>query len=240
LFSDISVVGGLLLGFAGSLHCLGMCAPLNLLFPSKSISVTFVAGRLVYNLGRIITYAIMGIIFGFLGANLKIFGLQDTLSIIVGVLLILSAFITFGVQENINKYLGLNILYSKLIKLFGLFSKNTSLQSQFLVGLLNGLLPCGLVYAAIGAAITLSHPLESSLFMTFFGLGTFPAMFFSAFVLNKISTTARGKLIRVLPLVTVLFGVFFIMRGLNLDIPYISPALDKGISRMGDMDCVPQ
>lgn len=213
-----------LTGLFGSFHCVGMCGPIAFALPTKSGSNTSkIIGRIIYNLGRIFTYSVLGLIFGFFGLGLKLAGLQQSISIAAGILIIITVFINFLKPQSFGlnpfKFLSKNLVQ----KLF----KNGSNKTLFIIGLLNGLLPCGFVYIAlIGASVT-QNALQGALFMALFGLGTFPLMFSVSLIGQFLSVKLRSTLSKLTPYLAVLIACLFILRGLNLGIPYVSPKISK-------------
>jgi uncharacterized protein len=221
---NLELTSAFLLGVAGSLHCAAMCGPLSVLVPVTGPTISQrIASRLTYNVGRLVTYIVLGILFGLFGKAFVIVGLQRWLSIAAGVI-ILSAFVTsmFNVQHSMfnTRVLSFPLLIkSKFSKLL----KKRTLLSIATLGALNGLLPCGLVYVACAAAATTASPLNGATYMLSFGLGTVPmlltiALAGSSFRLNSF------KLQRLIPIVAATVGVLLIVRGLALGIPYVSPA----------------
>lgn len=221
-------IAPLTIGLVGSFHCIGMCGPIAVALPLKNHSAgAKIAGGLLYNIGRTLTYAVLGLLFGLLGAGIHLAGFQQWTSILLGAIMILSVLFPYFFKQRINLgtlftgYAGR--LISNLRKLFS----NHSYQSLFSIGLLNGLLPCGLVYVAIAGAINTNHVLAGALFMTLFGLGTIPMMLLISLSGNMISTRLRTGMRKVVPYFIVLLGILFILRGLSLGIPYISPKSEK-------------
>jgi hypothetical protein len=109
--------------------------------------------------------------------------------------------------------------------------------SLYATGLLNGLLPCGLVYMALAGATVAGQAKEGMLFMIFFGLGTMPAMFFTAFFRNWLKQPFRAQIRKWYPVMMVIMATLLILRGLNLGIPLVSPKLNISSSTM--IDCHP-
>ncbi|MGA0332364.1 MAG: sulfite exporter TauE/SafE family protein [Kiritimatiellia bacterium] len=219
-----AIGSALALGAIGSLHCLGMCGPLALALPTRAGSPLRqrIAGRLAYNLGRAVTYAGMGIFAGLLGRVLQLAGLQQAVSIVLGLLLLATVFLS---AKQLPSWM-LRRFYQPVQKALGRILQRGSLRGLFQTGLLNGLLPCGLVYAALASASLQSGALEGALYMFFFGLGTLPLMF--ALSLGGLSLRRPGFqpfLHRVIPGVTLIVAVILILRGLSLNIPYLSPDL---------------
>jgi len=214
----------LILGLAGSLHCLGMCGPLALALPAgrEASNLQRALGRLAYNLGRACTYALMGIFAGLLGHVLQLGGVQRWVSILLGILLI--ATLLFS-SHHMPEWV-LNTFYRPVQKGLGKLLKRQGSSGLFQIGLLNGLLPCGLVYAALAGASLQEGPLRGAAYMFIFGLGTLPMMF--ALSMGGLSLrTPRFKpvLQYLVPALTLTAGVLLILRGLSLGIPYISPDL---------------
>ncbi len=215
------------LGFLGSFHCIGMCGPIALALPIGKLSqANKILHIALYNLGRVLTYAAFGLIFGSLGQSVAFFGYQQFLSIFLGALIL--AGLIFPV--TLSDLGGSSKIYKAFAtlknKLSGLFSKEGK-KSLFLIGLLNGLLPCGMVYMAVAGAIATADVFKGALFMAVFGLGTAPVMFLLPLAGNHISLSFRNKIRKAVPLMVGLMAVILILRGLNLGIPYVSPKLNK-------------
>ena len=218
----------LALGALGSLHCVGMCGPIALALPAVgNTGSSRYKGILLYNLGRVVTYSSLGILFGLLGKTFIIAGYQQGLSIGLGVLILLVVIGSFnGTQGGrLTAFLFKPVvkLKSALGKLFG----RKTYGSLFSIGMLNGLLPCGMVYTAVAGAIAVADPGRSSLFMALFGLGTIPAMLTLSLAGQKVSMGLRNNFKRVSTVFVTAMAVLLIMRGMNLGIPYLSPELSK-------------
>ena len=211
-----------ILGLVGSLHCLGMCGPLLLAVPGGAgTSAKFLIGRLVYHLGRISVYALLGAVFGIIGQTFALAGWQRWVSIIAGcvILIGLLASTRFGLSTPAFK------VVQKLKSHFASLLMRRDLSSQFFLGTLNGLLPCGLVYVACAGAVATGHILSGVGFMAAFGVGTLPMLLSVSFIGKKLSFNHRQKLQKLIPASIALVGVLLILRGMDLGIPYISPAL---------------
>lgn len=212
------------IGLIGSFHCIGMCGPIAIALPLGNKDYADRAfGGLIYNLGRTITYGVMGIAFGLLGKGIHMAGFQQWASIVLGSVMVLSVFFPFLFRGRLspqNLYSGYSgALVGHLKKLFGRHSKCNLL----VIGLLNGLLPCGLVYVAIAGALNTGDAMKGALFMMVFGIGTIPIMLSISIVGNVIGQNIKNKLAKVVPIFIVALGIIFILRGLSLGIPYISP-----------------
>ncbi|GAB3432906.1 sulfite exporter TauE/SafE family protein [Niabella aquatica] len=216
---------GLIMGLAGSLHCVGMCGPLALSLPLGN------AGRqsrffsaLAYNTGRTATYFVMGTLLGWTGSRLVLMGYQQAFSVAAGVIVLL-LLITGRHLPSLPVF---TVFQTKLKKyLSGFFKKENTVLNLFIFGILNGLLPCGLVYMAVASALIIGGPVESGLFMASFGLGTIPLMILLMLTGHFISFSLRSKMKKAVPYFIAFVAVLMILRGLNLGIPYISPAFSS-------------
>jgi uncharacterized protein len=222
----ISILTGLSIGFLGSFHCIGMCGPIALALPVHRFSgVQKYTGILLYNLGRAVTYSLLGLVFGFVGSQFRVWGLQQVISISAGVMILLFILSRFSLAAKIPGMSRLNQWVQQgLGKLLSTVKNPTSL---FPIGLLNGLLPCGLVYVAIAAALATMSPLNAILLMFSFGMGTIPVMAGLMMFGHLVSINIRQKINRSVPYFVGLMAVMLILRGMNLGIPYLSPKLEK-------------
>ncbi len=214
-----------ILGLMGSFHCVGMCGPIAFLLPvDRSNSVRKITQTFTYHLGRLLAYGLMGLIFGLIGRSLYIFGIQQQLSIAIGVLMIVVVLIP---SRIVNKYKISQPIYigiSKVKSALGKALKKKTADTFLTIGFLNGFLPCGLVYMAVFAALATGQTLLGSLYMVVFGLGTVPLMTTAIYLGKFLNTKVKQNIQKAIPVVVVIIGVLFIMRGLGLGIPYISPA----------------
>ncbi len=225
------------LGFLGSFHCVGMCGPIALALPGGAKKkLLFATNRLTYNIGRITTYALIGLLFGLLGTGFAIAGLQKGLSVALGLSVIMVAFLPAAFSQSVNPAGKLGRLVSWLKKKMQFQFQRRSYLSVYTIGILNGLLPCGLVYLAAAGAITQASPAHGALYMAAFGTGTLPAMLALAFAGNFLGIRWRNGIRKVMPVVTVIVGLLLIVRGLELGIPFLSPVLalvEKGMTMCG-------
>lgn len=218
------------IGALGSFHCIGMCGPIALALPlNRDTSSRRVVGSLLYNSGRISTYALIGAVFGLLGQGFVMAGFQQSISIVLGVLVILGVALPAAFVHKLspNHVIAKGIAKVK-VRMQKLFAVR-SYPSMFFIGSLNGLLPCGLVYLGVAGATAMGNPGEGALYMLLFGLGTWPVMVMVSFFGNWIGIGIRNRIKSAMPVLVMLMGIFFILRGLSLDIPYISPAISSGI-----------
>ena len=219
------LIGGISLGLISSLHCVGMCGPLALALPVQHLSST---GRnisiVLYHSGRLLTYSLLGWMMGLFGKGIYLVGLQQWVSVLTGVLIILSLFFYFGrnnpLQPVFIKRL-FNLVQGWMKTLLG----GRNFSAFLLLGMANGLLPCGMVYIALAGAISFNTPLEGSAFMMMYGAGTLPAMIgFTAFGFY-ISLQLRNGIKKAQPYLMLFIAIILLLRGMNLGIPYLSPQL---------------
>lgn len=218
---------GFMFGLLGSFHCVGMCGPIALSLPASNSRMGFVSGRLLYNIGRTFTYFVLGMLFGIFGKGLQISGLQQGISIVSGVLILIFLFFPSKTTSRLSAGLGISKLVFYLKKQLAFFLKRGSALSLFFIGVLNGLLPCGFVYLAIAAAISFETVFESSVYMALFGLGTVPLMLLLAFSGTIVNLKFRTSVNKIIPYAACFIAILFILRGLSLNIPYISPDLSQ-------------
>ncbi len=215
---------GFAVGLLGSLHCVGMCGPIVLALPVFGESrLKVLMGRILYNLGRILTYAVMGALFGLFGSRIVLFGLQQNLSIGFGVIILVYVLIPRKTRTKISEFSFYKRTVSILKSNFSRLISRKSNSSFFAIGLLNGLLPCGFVYVGIAGAVTTGSWINGALYMALFGLGTFPIMLATAILGRVVNFNMRRKINKLIPLFAVVLALLFILRGLNLGIPFISP-----------------
>lgn len=212
-----------LLGFLGSFHCLGMCGPIALAVSAKDRS-RYLKNKLIYNFGRTITYSGLGAGIGLLGFSLALAGIQQWISISMGVLIVVMAF-SYKRSERMVAQSGLFGAVGKLRQALGKYLKKGGTSAFFLTGLLNGFLPCGMVYLALIASLAMQSPLYGAAYMFFFGMGTIPMLISVMVTQQMVAASIRNKLIKGMPYFAMFIGILFIVRGMGLGIHYISPHL---------------
>ena len=202
-----------------------MCGPIAFALPvDRENKASMIFQTSLYHFGRLLSYALIGLFFGLLGKGLYLAGFQQRLSIIAGILMIAMVLIP---AHLLSKYTFTKPLYkfvgyvkSKL----GYYLKRRSHSTFFIIGFFNGFLPCGLVYMALIGAIAASNAFDGSLYMFLFGLGTVPMMSIAVLAGNFIKSSVRNKIQKAIPVFVIIIGMLFILRGLGLGIPYISPS----------------
>ncbi len=213
---------GFILGFVGSLHCAGMCGPLALALPGTSS--TFIAGRVLYNSGRLISYCGLGIVSGLLGRTLVLADIQRWVSIALGVLILAGL---FG-SRKLAVWNPVASVVQSLKAQFSTLLRRRSLLSLVALGILNGFLPCGLVYVAAAGAITTGGIVAGGEYMIAFGLGTVPMMLAIGLSGRLVPVRVRLQLQKAVPASIGLLATLLILRGLSLGIPFLSPDLSPG------------
>ncbi|MCD2422231.1 sulfite exporter TauE/SafE family protein [Niabella pedocola] len=229
-----ALFAGLGMGVAGSFHCIGMCGPLALSIP---LDTTRPFARLLsvglYNLGRILTYFLMGAMLGWAGYRFAIIGYQQYFSVAMGVVLL----VLLLPARYLPEIKWFNRLQQGIKRTLGRFLTRRNRPLSFLlIGMLNGLLPCGLVYMAIATALVMGSTFTSGVFMAAFGLGTIPLMAALMLTGHHLSFSFRLRIKKLLPYFVAVVAVLMVLRGLNLGIPYISPAFPAGVEAV---DCHP-
>lgn len=212
------ILVALSIGFFGSLHCIGMCGPLAVMachHESRSNMQTV----LMYNVGRVSTYALLGITFGIIGQLLYIASLQKAAAIASGIVLILAFLLSINIDAKIGQSSVGRWINRKVQFLFSKLTGQHSLKSTFMFGLLNGLLPCGLVYLALAGALACESVVTSGMFMIAFGIGTLPAMMGAISGYKLLGIRGRNLIRRILPTVSLFVGLFLIYRGVYIDVP---------------------
>jgi sulfite exporter TauE/SafE len=221
--STVTITMAILMGLAGSLHCAGMCGPIVWIMPFQVFSgVKKALAITLYHFGRISVYALLAAV---LHSFRSFFNpqVQQYISIILGSVLLLVGILSFLP----NSFLKLNLPWSGYVKkkLGGVIG-NPSLGAITAAGILNGLLPCGLVYMALSASLSVLSSAQASLFMYTFGLGTVPMMVSVTLLKSRLTFLRTGHLRKMVPVVLFAFGSLFVLRGMNLGIPYLSPKVE--------------
>jgi sulfite exporter TauE/SafE len=217
-----------LLGFLGSMHCVGMCGPIVLAIPiNNKNKISPYISNILYNFGRVITYSFLGLIFGFIGQSLSIIVLQSHISITFGSLILIYLLIPSKIKSKMKFGGGAVLNIGKIKQKISQNLLKTSYISSIFIGLLNGFLPCGLVYAALAGAVATASLKDAVIYMALFGTGTIPAMAFLYHFKSKISLKIRQKINKFIPFGIALVAILMILRGLNLGIPLVSPKIEQ-------------
>lgn len=217
-----------LLGLAGSLHCVAMCGPLMLAIPF-AYRKQIIRESLLYQGGRMTTYGMLGLFFGLLGKGIAVAGFQQALSILAGAVLIVAAFFAAEWERAALAVPGMRQLTQWVRQQLGQLIRQNTAGAAWGMGMLNGLLPCGLVYAAIAGAISTTSGWEGSLFMLLFGLGTLPLLFLLMSGGQRFSPVWRKKLRLIQPALLLLAGALLLSRGLHLDLSLFQSAVPKAL-----------
>jgi sulfite exporter TauE/SafE len=210
------------IGLFGSVHCIGMCGPLAFAVPSFHTRWWLVvADKFTYNAGRIITYSFLGLLIGLLGRQLWLAGLQQGVSVLSGALIITAGLSRlFKVKFTQSRFMPKVLAPVNRLINYALKHK----AGHLAVGMLNGFLPCGFVYLALVGAVNTASPAASAQYMFWFGAGTFPLMLLATVSSGFIGPVLRRRINKGIPYLMVCLGFWFLLRGMGLDIPYLSPA----------------
>lgn len=208
------------IGLFGSLHCIGMCGPIALAIPLRQKSQwQLVQNSIIYNLGKALTYSLLGLLIGVLGEGIVFVGLQKWLSILTGMAILTAVLFSVNLERNIVALPYFNRLFFWLKSSLGKVIKRSSRTSILSTGMLNGLLPCGLVYLALASAISLGDFWSSGVFMFTFGLGTMPLMLLFILFGKNANAKYRVALQKLYPSFLVLLAFWFIYRGIHFYLP---------------------
>ena len=216
---------GFIIGFFGSVHCVGMCGPIVLVLPGggERSHFRFLLNRLLYNIGRVITYSFMGFIVGLIGKSIKLGGYQQIVSVIFGAMIIIAVLLPVRSIGRILPLPRMDGMKARVKAMWLKYFNNPSHRSLFTIGLLNGFLPCGFVYLGLAGALSTGEVWKGIAYMALFGAGTIPILMATAYAGKILSLGIRRTINRLIPVAAVIIGVLFILRGLSLGIPYISP-----------------
>lgn len=217
---DILIYTAFVLGLSGSLHCVGMCGPIALALPltaRERLAMWVEVG--VYHAGRISTYALLGFVFGLLGQGVALIGWQKNISIGLGVLILLGVIFSWSIEHQLVKIGWVKKGLARLKQQLGKYLRMNTKSAVFRVGMLNGLLPCGLVYVALFGAVSTGHYLVGAGYMLAFGLGTIPLLFSLMIMQKRIPLSWKHVLQKLSPLVLVVVAILLIYRGIRLEVP---------------------
>jgi sulfite exporter TauE/SafE len=212
-----------------------MCGPIALSLPVYYLPThQKLVGILLYHSGRIMLYALLGSLFGFVGRQFYLAGLQQYFSIMLGCLILLILLqSTFGKRALHLKFM--DRFQQKIQTIIARYIQKKQLYGMLILGMANGLLPCGMVYLAFTGAMAAGNVGGAVIFMAFFGIGTFPAMFLLTYFGSFISLKVRNNMKKAIPFFVATMALLLILRGLNLNIPMVSPLLHN--SAAGVVDC---
>jgi uncharacterized protein len=232
------ILAAFFVGLVGSLHCIGMCGPIAIALPvPDSNNLSFFTGRILYNLGRVFTYSFLGAVLGLVGSKIALAGAQQFVSIILGIIIIIAVLLPQKYKNYFAQHPAIRKLAHPLKSNIGVLFRKGTFSAMFLIGILNGFLPCGLVYVALAGAIASGDAISGAAVMILFGLGTVPAMFAASVFGKFINIGIRTKIRKAVPVLAIILGVIFILRGMNLGIKYISPKINVQAEVSSEMEC---
>ena len=213
-----------LFGVVSNLHCFGMCGPIILSIPlNRQDKKAVFIGTLQYHTGRILIYSLLGFIVGYIGMGIQLIGILQSVSIIAGFGIIIYAWRNHLFNGKLEPIFPSALPNNFSSKAMGNVLRFNSPIKLGLLGMLNGILPCGMVYAALIAAIITGTPTYAATSMLFFGLGTLPGLLILSYFAQKINGKVRSKINKYLPYILTIVGLMIVLRGMNLGIPYLSP-----------------
>lgn len=221
------LISGFLLGIVSSFHCVGMCGPIAFALPVSLLPAhKKLIGLILYHAGRIGIYTALGVFFGFVGRQFFLAGGQQVFSIVLGALILFILLQSILSSKKIRIPL-FDQFQQQLQAFIGNYIRKKQLYAMFFLGMANGLLPCGMVYLAITGALAAGSISGGIGFMAAFGMGTVPALLLLSLFGTAIGLKARNSMKRAIPYFVAVMGMLLILRGLNLNIPYVSPLLNN-------------
>ena len=220
------IITGFVTGTISSFHCIGMCGPLTFMLPLNNAGrLDKIRGILLYNAGRISTYTLLGLLLGFIGKRIFFTASEQRISIVIGCMIIV--FATYNLLRKYIAAVRVNMLEQHLQKAMKALLLKRNFASLYFMGMLNGLLPCGMVSLALTAAVATGNVKGGAMFMAAFGSGTLPLMLAFSMFGYMVSLPVRNYIKRLMPVLLFCTGALLILRGLSLGIPYISPQIDN-------------
>lgn len=216
------LLSAFILGLVSSMHCIGMCGPLQFLFSNNLIRKQQYAPLFLFHFSRVLTYGLLGLAVGLFGFGIRIQEWQQNSSIIGGLLMLL-AVVIFYILKADKRLFALLLPYIHRLR-SRLEARGTrSAFYYFGLGSLNGILPCAMVYLAIIPAIANPGILGAFTYMLLFGLGTIPALIISQFGVGSFLQRRYQIIQKLSPFIILLVACLLILRGMDLGIPYLSP-----------------
>lgn len=229
--TELGFAAAFLVGLAGSLHCVGMCGPLAMVVPLNGNKWGSI---LSYNISRILVYIALGFLFGNLGARLSFLESGQRISLVLGIAVLVFFVVPF-IFPGVSLFQKWNSRVTQMYgKLAGPIMRKRGWASPIWMGAINGVLPCGLIYVSLAGAAATGSGVNGAFLLGAIGLGTLPAMV-SMMALRKHFKSWMQRSSRLaLPIIAGLLGVSLVVRGLNLDIPYLSPKVEKVSTAAGE------
>jgi len=229
-----AILMAFLMGFTGSLHCAGMCGPIIWIMPFQAFSgLQKMLAIALYHIGRISVYALMAVV---LHSFKELFNprVQQYVSVFSGVLLLVAGIITFVPGHSIK----FKLPWSEPVKkMLGKVIGSPGLGAIAAAGVLNGLLPCGLVYMALSATMAMPSAAGAAILMYVFGVGTMPMLVGITLLKSRMNFVKGVNIKRFAPVIVFSFGLLFVLRGLNLGIPYLSPKVEMTAKEVKSSCC---
>ena len=218
--ATIDIVALITIAFFGSVgHCTGMCGGFVVAYTSSKIEPTWrkvyqAVAHLLYNIGRVTSYTIMGAVFGFLGSIVSVtMAIKGWLFLFIGLIMVLMGFSLMG-KVKFMTYLESSIAQTPFFKtIFQKLFGSQTLISFYLLGVLNGFIPCGFVYFFLAGAVATASPLDGAILMFLFGIATIPILFLIGFVVSLLeSGKFRKRMVQISGILVILFGLWTIFK----------------------------
>lgn len=203
------------MGLISSIHCIGMCGPIALAIPVRTESKwRRLAGSLIYNTGRTFTYGCLGMIVGTIGTSLSWLGFLRYGSVIIGGLMLGSVLWPAAVTRHMHFPAFWTQIVAGLKQRMGKALKQGNPSGTLVLGMLNGLIPCGLVYMALVSSVATGSVVGGGIFMLLFGLGTIPAMAGIGLAGQLLTPALRTRFRKLTPVLIAVAGIWLMARGI--------------------------
>ena len=208
------------MGLMSSFHCVGMCGPIALALPiQRGNSWQKFSGLFIYNGGRALTYAALGAAIGTVGSSLAWLGYIRYLSVFAGILILVFVFCPTKLDRYFHPPKFWQQAVNHLKKGMSHMLHSRKMSGWLMLGMLNGLLPCGLVYLALISSVATGSVARGSTFMFLFGIGTLPMMMIIGFLKNRITPSLRNQMRKLTPIMLAIAGIWMVGRGILIEYP---------------------
>lgn len=210
------------MGLMSSFHCIGMCGPIALALPvQKGNQWQKFAGLSIYNIGRAISYAMLGAIIGSVGSSLIWIGYLRYLSVLAGILMLAYVFWPSKLDQYFHPPKFWQQTVNQVKKGMSEMLRSRKMHGWLGLGILNGLLPCGMVYLALISSVATGSIFGGGIYMLLFGIGTLPMMMTVGFCKNWFTPALRSRMRKLTPVMLAVAGIWLVGRGIFIEYPLV-------------------
>ncbi|WP_229254108.1 sulfite exporter TauE/SafE family protein [Dyadobacter sp. NIV53] len=211
------------MGLMSSFHCISMCGPIALTLPVRKGNFwQKFAGLSVYNGGRAISYAMLGAVIGCVSSSLVWIGYLRYLSVFAGMLMLVYVFWPSKLDLYFHPPKFWQEVINHVKKGMSEMLKSRKIHGWFMLGMLNGLLPCGMVYLALMSSVATGSISGAGTFMLLFGIGTLPMMMAVGFFKNWFTPVLRTQIRKLTPVILAVAGIWLVGRGIFIQYPSVN------------------